>query len=92
MVLLSETHLEPADICRMQNKHYKIVSSCGDGSKAKGVMILTKHKLPLVSEKMSSTNSPYCGVSTMGKKIAFASVYAPTTVDRLNLLGGAESC
>ena len=84
MALLSETHLKPVDVQRMQNKHYKIVASLGDGSETIRVMILMKRKLNLVIEKIISNNSgrlAYCGVSIQGKKIAFASIYAPMPFD-----------
>lgn len=53
VALLSETHIEPSDVHRMQNKHYRAVASPGDGSKNKGVMILIKHKLNLATDKIS---------------------------------------
>ena len=84
VALLSETHLKPTDVRRMQNKHYRLVASSGDGSKTKGVMILMKRRLNLAIEKISSNNSgrlAYCGVSIQGKKVAFASIYAPTSFD-----------
>lgn len=77
VALLSETRLKPTDVCRMQNKHCRMVVSSGDGSKTKGVMILMKCKLNLAIDKSSSNNSgrlAYCGVSIQGKKIAFASI------------------
>lgn len=80
VALLSETYLKPTEVRRMQNKHYRMVASSGDGSKTKGVMILMKRKLNLATEKISSNNSgrlAYCGVSIQGRKIAFA-VYIRT--------------
>lgn len=54
--LLSEAHLKPSEVRRMQNKHYRMVASSGDGSKTKGVMILMKRKLNLAIEKICPHN------------------------------------
>lgn len=54
---LSETHVEPSNVHRMQIKHYIVVASSGDGSKTKGAMILMKHELNLATDKISSNNS-----------------------------------
>ena len=56
VALLSVAHLEPSDVHRMQNKHYRVVASAGGGSKTKGVRILMKRKLNLAIDKISCNN------------------------------------
>lgn len=71
VALLSETHLMPKDVNRMQNRLYKPVAFSGDGSKTKGVMVLVKRSLNLNIEVSSSNNSgrlAYCGFSIQGEK------------------------
>lgn len=55
--LLQETHLKPADVTRMQNKHYKPIVASGDGSHTKGVLILMRRQIALQIERTGTDNS-----------------------------------
>lgn len=84
VALVQESHLKSTDVPRMQNKYYKVVASCSDGTKTKGSLILIKRSLPLVIKKCSNDKSgrlSYFCTNIQGKEIAFVSVYAPAVFD-----------
>lgn len=81
IALLQETHLRPADVRRMQNKHYKPIVASGDGSHTKGVLILMKRNIALQIERVSTDNTgrlAFCCTTVQGQRVAFVSIYAPT--------------
>lgn len=85
---ITESHLKIEDASRMQDKTYKIAVSSSALSKTRGSMIILKRNLDVVIEKtMTYQNDLGLGrlalmcTSIQGKKIAFASIYAPSVYD-----------
>lgn len=84
VALLQETHLTLEDTSRVQNRFYKSVVASADGTHTKGVMILMKRNINIAVEKVGSDKKgrlAFCCTSIQGKKIAFVSIYAPTTFE-----------
>lgn len=82
IALLQETHLRSVDERKMQNKYYKAIVASSDGSKTKGVMILMKCNTNIQVVKIMSSLSgrwAYCCATLQKEKIAFISIYGPTT-------------
>lgn len=84
IALLQETHLRPKDVTRIQNRLYKPVVAASDGTRTKGAMILMRRSINLTIEKTGSDDEgrvAFCCTSIGGKKVAFVSLYAPTTFE-----------
>lgn len=82
IALLQETHLKPDDVNRFQNRNPMVAAA--DGTRTKGTLILMRRGINLTVEKTGSDNEgrmAFCCTSIQGKKVAFVSLYAPTTFE-----------
>ena len=84
MVLIQESHLRKRDVNRLQNKYFKVAASSSDDTKTKGSIVLLSRKCALTIDKSSKDLSgriSYICTMIRSRKIAFVSVYAPSTYD-----------
>lgn len=84
LALIQETHLKKEDVHRCNNKFYKVISASSATDKTKGVMILLRRNLRMdIIEHDNDTDGRIAHVKALvgNRKVAFLSVYAPSTYD-----------